>query len=515
MNPSPHDTPIAAGNQRGGVIILVLLVVFAVLSLGVVGSRNAWIEMKIARHDVFEKKALAVAEGGLNHVLALLEPIAPAGFDDELADAGTGGVLADLGTAATHDGVSYRFRSYGGIGGPDDGYYVRVEDNWDETTGSNDPTTDVDGTLRVISIGRIGSAERQIEGTLGLSSGPDCALTVQGNLEISGNPPVSGAGGCVHTNQNLVNISGNPIIEVAATASGTMDISGSPTIAGESLNTESKKNAYEATHAGQPAMTIPSVCPLQFGPNGLNLANEARAAGGYLLSQDGKIYDNTADWSCSPSNTGGNPCTISESSCGPTSGTACVHDGGGGSAWNGWKWGEDSSASPGAKWVYETAGTGGFDGVFFVEGWVDVAADAGTSSNRWEVAIIAMNSISISSNPYMAPRLTSGNLRNVMLVSGNDLGIGGNAATADRPAASFAHREIKLNGNAIYHGFFVAENGATLCSPEVAPTAASKENIVDFNYVSGDPVISFSGDLETALFPPTLELVSWNDVRED
>lgn len=55
------------------------------------------------------------------------------------------------------------------------------------------------------------------------------ALLVDGNLSISGNPPVGGACGNVHANENL-SVSGNPIVAGDTTASGTSRTSRSPAI---------------------------------------------------------------------------------------------------------------------------------------------------------------------------------------------------------------------------------------------------------------------------------------------
>jgi hypothetical protein len=83
-------------------------------------------------------------------------------FDAEIAD-GTGGAIANLGSIVTVRGDKYRFRHVGKQ--PDDGYYVRIKDNFDEK-GANDPTKDLDLRVSIISRALVGNAERVVSARL-------------------------------------------------------------------------------------------------------------------------------------------------------------------------------------------------------------------------------------------------------------------------------------------------------------------------------------------------------------
>lgn len=166
----PRCAPLS--DDRGAVLVVIILLIALMLSLGAAGTRSAQIELRIAHNDVQSKQALEIAEAGWNHAYALIRRDdaltrlngAANGFDDELSGGGTGGSLMALGSLRTlSDGNSYRFNHTSGQTDPDDGYYVRVVDNQDETTGLNDPATDSDNVIHIVSRGRVGTAERVIE----------------------------------------------------------------------------------------------------------------------------------------------------------------------------------------------------------------------------------------------------------------------------------------------------------------------------------------------------------------
>ena len=154
----------AAGSRRArqeGVALVTVLILAAVLvSLSVIASRDAITELRISRNDQLAKDAIAVAEAGLYHAFDLVKHNA-IDLNACLSNGGTGGALATVGSTATLDGASYRFAALGNISGG--GYYVRAVDNSDETAGANDPTRDVDGSIWLVSRGRVGGAERRID----------------------------------------------------------------------------------------------------------------------------------------------------------------------------------------------------------------------------------------------------------------------------------------------------------------------------------------------------------------
>jgi len=156
-------------DETGFALIVVLMLMALLLSLGAVAANTSRIELQIAGNDLHGRQALEVADAGIEHALAALRLEsagrngASDGFDDELTSSGTGGALAALGTIAMlADGNLYRCAKLSGQSG-DDGYCVRMADNDDETTGTDDPTTDADDTVRLISRGSVGRAERIVE----------------------------------------------------------------------------------------------------------------------------------------------------------------------------------------------------------------------------------------------------------------------------------------------------------------------------------------------------------------
>jgi hypothetical protein len=160
-------------SQAGSTLIVVMLIIAAIITLSIYGARSAQMELRIARNDVLAKEAMNAAEAGVNHVRGVIQ--ADGGqFDNYLASGGTGGALSNIGPVVTlSDGLTYRFHAFNGSG-TSDGYYVRVVDNYDETSGSNNSTDDLDKTVDVISRGRVGSAERIIRARV--TAPPPCTL---------------------------------------------------------------------------------------------------------------------------------------------------------------------------------------------------------------------------------------------------------------------------------------------------------------------------------------------------
>ncbi|MGH7823485.1 MAG: hypothetical protein ACREQ9_27300, partial [Candidatus Binatia bacterium] len=418
------------------------------------------------------------------HAFSLAQGDAMDGFDDELGSGGTGGGFAGAGTAATLDGASYRMVEFAG-----GEYYFRAADNYDD----NDSASDLDRTITLVSRARVNGAERALESLVQFRLGADCAIITQEHLLINGNPSISGLQGCAHSNA-VLEITGNPSFATEPTSSGGMEITGKPEIAGTTLDTGAAKDAYEDAHGGEPLIAVPMVNPLRFGPNELNLGNEVSDIGGYLLASNCRVY---SGFGCS------------ESDCSGGSQVANLSSGG---SWSGWSCSSDSSTVPQARW--NVSGNSAANGAFFIEGWVNISGNPGSSASPWLVTLVAMNSVDISGNPYLAPFTQTGDLRNIMIVSGNDVGVGGNAGVATSPGGVFAHQQVKWNGNPTLYGFIVAEDGASEWPGEPAPNCTSEKNIVcDTNQISGNPTIVYDG-IDSAFFEPDLETLSWNELRQ-
>jgi hypothetical protein len=156
--------------DRGFAVVGVLLLAAILLAIGMFGIRDARTEVLIAGNEMRSAKALALAEAGARHAVSLMHDETNAvsymefvnGYDQELSNGGTGGILATIGTERTVDGKKYRFVP-ADEGAAGDGYYVRMIDNYDERTGENDPTDDKDRRVRIVSRGQAGKSVRTLE----------------------------------------------------------------------------------------------------------------------------------------------------------------------------------------------------------------------------------------------------------------------------------------------------------------------------------------------------------------
>ena len=151
-------------------VIVVLLLALIALPLTLSKGGFARTELQVAHGDQLAAQALAIAEAGVNHTYAILKTDGN-GFDDELngggASGGTGGLLASMGIGADQvleDGRAYRFVAFGGAA--TDGYFVRLDDNFDDAGATDNPAADSDGKVWVTVRGRISGAERAVKATI-------------------------------------------------------------------------------------------------------------------------------------------------------------------------------------------------------------------------------------------------------------------------------------------------------------------------------------------------------------
>jgi len=253
-------------------LVLVLLVIAVLALLGVAGTRSAQTELQMGGKDMLGRQALSAAEAGINHAYSLINantanrPNAPSacstcwGFDSELGSGGTGGALASLGTTATLGSTSYRFRNFGS--GTADGYYVQAVDNFDEQSGANNPATDRDVRISLVSRGRVGGAERVVTALVtGTSLFPygifsKTTITMSGGSFTDSFDSRDGAysagtassHGNVRANGNISLTGGATTVKGDATSSGTVTAAQLPPygVTGTATN-------------GAPPLTLPSV----------------------------------------------------------------------------------------------------------------------------------------------------------------------------------------------------------------------------------------------------------------
>jgi hypothetical protein len=263
--------------QRGGALVIVLFLSVTALALGLLSAVSARTELRIAHNDVLDLQAFNVAEAGIN--VAIKQIGNHSNFNDELAS-NTGGAcnangvgnsssgIANIGSAATNasDGLCYRFASFGGTSS--DGYYVRVTDNLDETSGGDVPTADTDGTIRLIVHGKVGTAERILTGTLSLNGwgvfGINTVALSGGSAEIcSGNAVTCATGSStarVGSNGNITG-SGGATIMGSAYAGGTVTAATNLNVSGTSANNQTAVSFPSVTACSPYTSTTTGISP--------------------------------------------------------------------------------------------------------------------------------------------------------------------------------------------------------------------------------------------------------------
>ena len=241
-----HSVARHVAAREDGIALLLVVVMIAVFSLlGALGTKKAQTELQSSNQYVHSKQALSVAEAGANHVYSLIKAGGGA-YTALLGSGGTGGAIASLGVAATKGGKSYRFVAFGG--GASDGYYVRVDDNYDENATTDDPATDTDNQVYVTSLAIEGDAQRTVRALVGgtplfsqgvfaktfinLSGGSvsDSYDSTQGSYVAA----AAHSHGDVRSNGTISLSGGSTIVKGDAKATGTVSASGGSTITGTS-----------------------------------------------------------------------------------------------------------------------------------------------------------------------------------------------------------------------------------------------------------------------------------------
>jgi hypothetical protein len=339
-------------------------------------------------------------------------------------------------------------------------------------------TDDTDQTLLataegVVTVGGHTNRKRVevVLGPTGLSAFTmNCTTGSPTTLLVSGNPNVAGSMGSVHSNCNYSS-SGNPNIAVNLTASGTITNTGSPTVGGQ-------------TTPGAPRQNLPAITPTNYKPS-------ATATNAYIMKES------PAPGIYLPNGT-------------------LVFDASGGGKWpsgsGGWEY---SGTTPNGKWKYSgnAVGTDVQGKTFYFEktsgaaagqtGNVEISGNPGSSSDPWQVTIIAEGYIDVSGNPTVQP---SNNLPqagfppNMQFIAGTDIRVAGNFEMAG-PGIMAAHEQIAISGNPRITGFVYAEN---------APTT---DALLGRNFISGNPTITYNG----APRPPAdwmlgIRIIAWREL---
>lgn len=388
---------VAARDERGTSMIFTLLSLgmLTVLGLALTSASLSTLSMATAESETSE--ALAIADAGIEHGKQLvlwqewqtLNVFLQRGDGqgcsfDELAGPPNGAAPAGYPTLAPTPATHFipaTGRPFG-----QGSYYVQLCDNHTReqtlATPNNDPSTDVDQTLFLRSVGFGPRGSRAaVELTLGAAAMP--AVVVEGNLEVKGNPTVTGPAGSIHANGAL-DLSGNPCTHVYyASVEGTVE---SGNVQGGAACTAAGVDARPFS----PRMNIPRLDPY-------SVARQAQAAGTTVYTLIGKGA--TAPDGTTPCNVNAG-CAYTGLPAGPAgSGIASTlqllpHAGAPG-----------VPAIP-AGFDFQTNGktwrTQGstHDGTYFIVGNADITANTkGVSGPNASLSILAMGSITANGNP--------------------------------------------------------------------------------------------------------------------
>ena len=329
---------------------------------------------------------------------------------------------------------------------------------------------------RIIAVASVGTAPnnstRTVQAWLEQAVAPPTKAIISNSVipfPISGNLNLTGTCGGMHSNGDLT-VSGNPAAELPGgfTSTGYMNISGNPCIGSDQcdedpqpeayvLDTEEDKTIYENDYSGQPEIAVAAINPADVAPRVAALGESGK---GYILNDDGTA---TVGGTCDASGlcTGGTGVTIPD-----------------GWIWDdpGWKISDDSAA----------------DGVFYVEQNVIISGNVGSPSIPWQATIIARDSIEWSGNPDVKPYPTSdAQLQGIMIMTGNDLKMSGNAGVDGQGGAVLVHQQIDISGNVNLDGYILAGNGAPTWTGDPFPTSSSGTDLVPSHTMSGNPTIDY------------------------
>ena len=564
LHPPPSERSGGLHGPSRGVVLVIVLLLSAVITLTVLAfSVGVGTDLRISRNDLLGKQALAVAEAGVRHGMAALQKLAadteasgdveamPSFLDPELAMS-PAAALGRLGSVvaideAGEDGVRRQY-SYSCVSYGEGRYCLRVIDNHDEIAAGfplhcvtpqpspspyqaqqDYPAHDCDLAVTLRSRGEVGGAVRIVDVLLGLSTTPDCAITANGNLILSGNASILGSKGCVHSNGGLA-LAGSMTAIGQATASSALSVqNNSVEVGGIRLSSAALRSSYEADASQQPVLQVPSVRPMLFGAQAIPLATHVmNDPNGYRLDADGNIYVGPGfaggaggAWNCSDTGTGsdcsgGRALTAAEK-------TALKL---GGWSFSGGQW-STGAGSP-------------VNGVYFIETPVTIGSNWGGSNCAidpcpWRATLVSLNSIRVTGTPvmssyyqstvppgfgYVTPASPVGawELRNLLLVSGNDLQLRGIGASVEYAGGLFAHQQIGFTGTPYIKGFLYAENGASTWPGDPAPNCNSALDLQTCGATAGEHSIGGNYRIEydglgTAALAPLVRMLSWSDVK--
>ncbi|MBI4489697.1 MAG: pilus assembly PilX N-terminal domain-containing protein [Deltaproteobacteria bacterium] len=465
-------------NERGVILVISLLIMVLLIGAGVGAMVSMQTDLRSSSNLKTGTQAFYIADAGINHARQRLQDSDSPNFDSIFTAAnGT-----EIASNSSFHGGAYTVTRQGSLSNP--------------------------SRIKVLSVGTgPNNAKSQIEVWFRKDAGrPPKAVVVNGDLRISSNPSILGTGGGAHSNDDM-QITGNPGVQMVdgLTASNKpggggslpegMDISGSPCIGSSAcsnppgqqpeanlIDTSEEKDAYEAAHSGAPEQAIPRINPADYAPK---VAAMGSSGNHYILHDDGTVT------------TGPGVTCGADGLC--TGGTAVAVPAG-------WSF-------SGGTW--SVSGNSTANGVFYSEGKVDVFGSPGSSSSPWQATIIARDDIRISGSLHIKPYLpTSDDLKNHLLVTGNDLEISGNIGADYAAGAILVHQQFRISSSPKINGFIIAGDGQPTWTGDPFPPSVFPSGVM-INEISGNPIITYNSDFGCngpGCPPPTVAMLTWLEV---
>lgn len=403
--------------ESGIALIAVLLALVLLSAIGAALASIGSIEYRTAVNHRSATQALLLADAGATHALALLrDPLADREYTELIVGLDGTGNTAD-------DGILTVAGLVDGDALPEEGvrlgpgtYYVRLVNDPEDPSGS----PYIDSNQRVVAVCQGETDDggaAEVRVLIGAPSFP--AIATNGDLHVPGSPEVLGQCAGVHSNRTLT-IGGSPVVDGRVSASDNVRLTG--TIY------DAEGNVVEPGYA-EP-MEIPPLDPLRF-------CDEAD----YLLVN-------------------GYVVTVGPPRDSVPAGTPAAA---------GWGWN-------GVDNTYSLKASGAQPGTVCALGNVEVNGNLGSKSNPLPITIAATGSVKLGGTPT----IRSDHSANVLIVSGGDVQMGGNASgtTASYSGTIYAHSQCQVNGNPIV-------DGQLLCYD--APDQPGNTNLVDGNKINGNP----------------------------
>ncbi len=164
------------------------------------------------------------------------------------------------------------------------------------------------------------------------------------------------------------------------------------------------------------------------------------------------------------------------------------------SPWNGWSHDGVSLWSKGSPTAV--------DAFLYIEGNAQVAGNAGSPGNPWNITVVATGYIKVSGSLTIANLKNPSHpvdIQNLFLVAGTDVEYNGNA-TQFIDGIIYATDQLKLTGTADINGAALAADVATL------------EPLVSSNLVSGTVDITYGCGLTIPSTTVIIDVVAWNEI---